>query len=95
MAPPATATASSTGATLDAATQQQPHPHCHSTLDSHNTQWWRLPGRPPARPPACLLQVFFEASNHWLYLEEPDKFNKLVGDFAATGFLHTATVVRL
>ena len=41
------------------------------------------------------LQVFFEAANHWLYLEEPEKFNKLVGDFAATGFLHTATVVRL
>jgi hypothetical protein len=45
-------------------------------------------------PPAC-LQVFFEAANHWLYLEEPEKFNRLVGDFAASGFLHTATVVRL
>ncbi|KAI7836993.1 hypothetical protein COHA_009175 [Chlorella ohadii] len=39
--------------------------------------------------------VFFENANHWLYLEEPDKFNKLLSDFATAGFLHTSKVLHL
>ena len=34
---------------------------------------------------AILLQVFFEQGNHFLYIEEPDKFNQLVIDFAEKG----------
>jgi pimeloyl-ACP methyl ester carboxylesterase len=32
-----------------------------------------------------LVQVFFEQGNHWLYIEEPEKFNQLVVDFAEKG----------
>lgn len=32
-----------------------------------------------------LLQVFFEQGNHFLYIEEPEKFNQLVIDFAEKG----------
>ncbi len=32
-----------------------------------------------------LLQVFFEQGNHFLYIEEPEKFNQLVVDFAQKG----------
>ena len=31
--------------------------------------------------PGC-RNVAFEGSNHWLYLEEPERFNQLVADFA-------------
>ena len=29
--------------------------------------------------------VTFRDANHWLYLEEPDKFNKLIRDFVVHG----------
>jgi pimeloyl-ACP methyl ester carboxylesterase len=29
--------------------------------------------------------VFFEAANHWLYLEEPEKFNDLLLRFLRDG----------
>ena len=29
--------------------------------------------------------VFFEAANHWLYMEQPNEFNALVLEFARTG----------
>lgn len=30
-------------------------------------------------------QVVFENCGHWLYLEQPDAFNRLVAEFAADG----------
>ena len=34
----------------------------------------------------CLsVQVYFESANHWLYLEEPDKFNALLREFVVNG----------
>jgi non-heme chloroperoxidase len=30
--------------------------------------------------------VYFEGANHWMYLEEPGKFNSLVAAFALHGF---------
>jgi len=32
--------------------------------------------------PNCRSEAF-EGCNHWLYMEEPEKFNKLLGDFAS------------
>ena len=32
--------------------------------------------------PHCRSEAF-EGCNHWLYMEEPEKFNKLLGDFAS------------
>lgn len=40
-------------------------------------------------------QVYFEASNHWLYIEEPDKFNSLLADFVREGFFGVRNKVRL
>lgn len=39
--------------------------------------------------------VFFEQANHWLYLEQPDEFNKLVADFALHGFLNVSKVLHI
>ncbi|EFN51577.1 hypothetical protein CHLNCDRAFT_140070 [Chlorella variabilis] len=39
--------------------------------------------------------VFFEKANHWLYLEQPEAFNKLVADFVQNGFLHVSRVLHL
>lgn len=36
-----------------------------------------------SRPGA--LQVYFEQGNHFLYIEEPEKFNQLVIDFVEKG----------
>ncbi len=41
------------------------------------------------------LQVFFEDANHWLYLEESDKFNALLLDFVREGFFGVRNKVRL
>lgn len=32
-----------------------------------------------------LRQVVFEECGHWLYLEQPETFNKLVAEFAKDG----------
>ncbi len=32
-----------------------------------------------------VLQVYFEQGNHFLYIEEPEKFNQLVIDFVEKG----------
>ncbi len=41
------------------------------------------------------VQVFFEECNHWLYLEEPAKFNSLLADFAKAGFVGVNMVLRV
>lgn len=40
-------------------------------------------------------EITFENASHWLYLEEPDKFNAIISEFAAHGILgvkHTEVV---
>lgn len=39
--------------------------------------------------------VFFEQANHWLYLEQPDAFNKLVADFVHQGLVNVRGVHSL
>ena len=36
--------------------------------------------------------VFFETENHWLYIEQPQKFSQLVAAFATQGFEGVARV---
>ena len=57
------------------------------------SQWWgsEAVGK---LVPHCHT-VFFEGANHWLYLEEPSKFNGLVAVFAAHGFLNASRVLHL
>jgi pimeloyl-ACP methyl ester carboxylesterase len=31
------------------------------------------------------VQIYFEDCNHWLYIEEPDKFNHILVNFACDG----------
>lgn len=50
------------------------------------------------RPLDCmwhLVQVLFEGCNHWLYLEEPAKFNALVRDFVQSGIPAVSKVARV
>jgi hypothetical protein len=42
---------------------------------------WCSPGLPQA--------------NHWLYLEQPDVFNKLVADFVHNGFKNVSRVLHV
>lgn len=42
-----------------------------------------------------LVQVLFEGCNHWLYLEEPAKFNALVRDFVQSGIPAVSKVARV
>mmetsp|Transcript_7263 Transcript_7263/g.21433 ORF Transcript_7263/g.21433 Transcript_7263/m.21433 type:complete len:291 (-) Transcript_7263:364-1236(-) len=46
------------------------------------------------RIPNCQT-VVFEGCNHWLYLEEPDAFNRLLRDFATGGRPAVASVTRV
>jgi len=39
--------------------------------------------------------VTFTDANHWLYLEEPEKFNKLIRDFVVQGLPAVAKYDRL
>lgn len=39
--------------------------------------------------------VVFEAANHWLYLEEPDKFNRLLKEFVLHGLPAVSKVNRI
>ena len=43
----------------------------------------------------AIPQVTFTDANHWLYLEEPDKFNKLIRDFLVQGLPAVAKYDRL
>lgn len=40
-------------------------------------------------------QVVFEGCNHWLYLEEPAAFNRLVRDFVLHGLPAVSKVDRV
>ena len=55
-----------------------------------------------ANPMFCALiacddrsQVIFEKSNHWLYLEEPDKFNRILRDFVLHGLPAVSKYARV
>ena len=62
----------------------------------HNPRPTTLPPRSLARPPTPPhTQVFFESCGHWLYIEQPTEFNRLVADFALEGFLHVGKVHQL
>ena len=41
------------------------------------------------------MQVFFDAANHWLYIEEPTMFNNLLADFVSSGFQNISKVLRV
>ena len=45
--------------------------------------------------PHFVSQVYFEEANHWLYIEESDKFNSLLLDFLREGFFGVRNKVRL
>ena len=47
--------------------------------------WRRTLSPPPSPECKARVQVTFTDANHWLYLEEPEKFNKLIRDFVVQG----------
>lgn len=42
-----------------------------------------------------LVQVIFEKANHWLYLEEPEKFNRILKDFVLHGLPAVSKYTRV
>ena len=41
------------------------------------------------------MQVIFEKANHWLYLEEPEKFNRILKDFVLHGLPAVSKYTRV